>query len=91
MHTVCYTGDFKPVERSERRLDGLVDAWLRRDPREADGIKLADEIYLQFSIDEAPSVEELTENLDAYFEEDATPTPTVDEVHRLLKIVLGVK
>jgi len=95
MHTVYYTGEFKPVERSARALDGVVDVWLRRNTRESiddegNEIKMADEIYLCFPVGEAPSVEELESNIDNYFEEDAKPKPTIDEVNKLLQIMLGV-
>lgn len=92
MHTVYYTGEFVPVERSVRSLDGVTDIWLRRNPRESgNGMNAADEIYLQFPIDEAPSFEELTENIDKYFEDDAAPKPTIESLSQLMQIVLGVK
>ena len=91
MHTVYFTGDFVPVERSVRRLDGVVDAWLRRNPREAgDGMKMADEIKLTFPVDDAPTIEMLQEHIDAWFDADALPKPTADETARLLQIILGV-
>lgn len=94
MHTVYYTGEFKPVERWERKLDGVVDVWLRREPREdADGRKLADELYMTFPIASAPSYDVLLENIDAYFENDATPETTiqdiVDALNELTTIILG--
>ena len=94
MHTVYYTGEFKPVERSARALDGVVDVWLRRNPREAeDGVKLADELHLTFHIDAVPTQEELEANIDAYFEADATPEPTlqdaIDAINLLAELMLG--
>lgn len=94
MNIVYYTGEFKPVERDVRKLDRMVDVWLRRNPREAeDGMKMADEIKLTFPVDDAPSFEELSENLDAYFDADATPKTTLDDVmdaiNMLADIVLG--
>lgn len=92
MHTVYFTGDFVPVERSVRKLEHIVDVWLRRNPRKSGNtMNAADEIYIQFPINEAPSFEELAENLDDYFEKDAIPTPTIEEVNKLLQIMLGVK
>ena len=93
-HTVYYTGEFRPVERSVRKLDRVVDVWLRRNPREAeDGMKMADELYLAFPADNAPSLEELTENLDNYFMDDATPDPTMQDVvealNELAELILG--
>lgn len=94
MHTVYYTGEFRPVERSVRKLDSVVDVWLRRNPREAeDGVKMADELYLSFPADNAPSLEELEENLDSYFVKDATPDTTmqdiVDALNELAELILG--
>lgn len=93
MHIVHYTGDFIPVERCERRLDGLVDVWLRRNPRENAGNKCADEIHMTFPIDEAPSLEALQADIDAYFAADATPETTlqdvVDALNMLEEIILG--
>ena len=94
MHTVYYTGEFVPVERDVRRLDRLVDVWLRRNPREsADGLKLADEIRLVFPSDAAPTLEALEANIDAYFDADATPETTlqdvVDALNELAELILG--
>lgn len=90
MYTVYYTGEFVPVERDVRRLDRIVDVWLRRNPRGNKSIKMADEIYIKFPINEAPSFEELSENIDYYFDEDAKPKATIDEANKLLQIMLGV-
>lgn len=94
MHTVYYTGEFIPVERSVRKLEHIVDVWLRRNPREDnDGVKLADELTLTFPADNAPTLEELTANIDAYFEADATPETTmqdiVDALNMLEELLLG--
>ena len=94
MHTVYYTGEFKPVERDVRKLERIVDVWLRRNPREdRDGLKIADEIILTFPADEAPSLEELETNIEAYFEKDITPEATlqdiVDALNELATIILG--
>ena len=94
MHTVYYTGEFVPVERSVRKLEHVVDVWLRRNPREArDGVKLADELTLTFPADNAPTLDELAANIDAFFEADATPVTTLDDImdaiNALTDIVLG--
>ena len=94
MHTVYYTGKFVPVERSVRKLDRVVDVWLRRNPREAkSGVKMADELTLTFSADNVPTLEELTANIDSYFEADATPETTlqdiVDALNELTDLIIG--
>lgn len=94
MHTVYFTGEFIPVERSVRKLDKVVDVWLRRNPREhGNGAVKADEIYLTFPADNAPTLDELTANIDAYFEADATPETTmqdiVDALNMLETLILG--
>lgn len=98
MHIVYYTGDFNPVERCERKLDGVVDVWLRRDAGESvneDGnqIKMAEEIYLKFPIDEAPTFDELLESIDEYFEKDTTPETTIEDImsaiNDLTDLILG--
>lgn len=94
MHTVYYTGELVPVERGVRKPDSVVDVWLRRNPREdADGRKLADELYMTFTEDDAPSYDELLENIDTYFENDATPETTIQDIvealNELTTIILG--
>ena len=94
MHTVYFTGEFVPVERDVRKLDRVVDVWLRRNPREAeDGMKMADEIRLTFPADAAPTLETLLSNIDDYFDVDATPEPTlqdvVDGLNALAELILG--
>lgn len=93
-HTVYYTGEFVPIERSVRKLDRVVDVWLRCNPREdSDGLKMADELYIQFSVDNAPSYEFLQAHIDDYFTADATPETTiqdiVDALNELADIILG--
>lgn len=101
MHTVYYTGEFKPVERSTRMLDKIVDIWLRRNPMKKeteDGIQnIAEEVYLAFNIDEAPSQEELENNFDKWFsyieEKTSGKTPQeiqIEELNSLINILLGV-
>lgn len=94
MHTVYYTGEFKPVERCVRKLDGVVDVWLRRNPREdADGQKLADELYISFPEGDAPTLEALEADIDGWFEADATPEATlrdiVEALNALAELMLG--
>ena len=94
MHTVYFTGEFIPVERSVRKLEHIVDVWLRRNPREdSDGVKLADELTLTFPADNAPTLDELAANIDAYFEADATPETTmqdiVDALNELTDLIIG--
>lgn len=90
MHIVHYADDFIPVERCERRLDGVVDVWLRRDPRETENGHIADEIYLTFPIDEAPTLEALKTDIDRYFEADATPETTLQDVIEALNELAGI-
>lgn len=94
MHKVYFTGEFVPIERSVRKLDRVVDVWLRRNPREAkSGVKMADELTLTFPADNAPTLDELAANIDAYFEADATPETTmqdiVDALNMLEELILG--
>ena len=90
-NTVYYTGDFKPVERCERKLDRVVDVWLRRNPRKAaDGMMQADELYLTFPADNAPTQEELAANIDAYFIEDATPEITNEDIMAAVNLLAAL-
>jgi len=94
MHTVYYTGPFVPVERNVRKLERLVDVWLRRDPREdADGLKCADELKITFPASSAPSLEYLEDHIDDYFDADATPDPTmqdvIDALNEMTELILG--
>lgn len=80
MHTVYFTDEFVPVERSERKLENIVDVWLRRNLKSSGKIKMAEEIYLKFPLNSAPSFEELERDIDKYFEQDLTPPTTIDDV-----------
>jgi hypothetical protein len=94
MYTVYYTGEFVPVERDVRKLDRIVDVWLRRNPRtDSDGMNMADEIHLTFPADAAPTFDELSAHIDDYFLADSMPETTLEDVmdaiNMLTDIVLG--
>ena len=91
MHKVYFTGEFVPVERFVRKLDGLVDVWLRRNPREdSDGVKMADELTLTFPMDSAPTLEELAANIDVYFIKDATPEITNEDIMAAVNLLASL-
>lgn len=98
MYTVYYTGEFQPIERSERPIEGLVDVWLRRNPQDLeDGMKSADEVYTVFNANQVPSMSDLESNFDYWFETidkmssgKSSDELQIDELTNLLYTVLGV-
>lgn len=98
MYTVYYTGEFQAIERSERPLDGVVDIWLRKNPRTTeDSMNSADEVYAVFNINQAPSQSDLESNFDYWFETidkmssgKSSDELQIDELTNLLYTILGV-
>ena len=98
VNTIQYTGEFVPVELSERPLDGLTDLWLRKNPRtdvDPDGnpIQIADEAYMEISSDEAPTREEVEADFEGWYAKATTPETTlqdaIDAINVLSDIIFG--
>ena len=73
MNVIQYTGELVPVEWSERPLDGVVDLWLRKNPRtdvdpEGNTVQIADEAYMAFAEETAPTQAEVEADFGAWFD-----------------------
>ena len=98
MNVIQYTGELVPIELSERPLEGIVDLWLRKNPRtdvdpEGNIIQIADEAYMTFEKDEAPTQAEVEADFDTWFARAIAPETTlqdaIDAINELFDIILG--
>lgn len=98
INTIQYNGELIPIEVNIRKLDDIVDVWLRRNPRESvEDMNEADEVYTQFNINEAPSMNDLESNFDTWFEKINEMTnksepneKRMTELESLIYTILGV-
>lgn len=98
VNIVQYNGELIPIEVNIRKLDDIVDVWLRRNPRESvEDMNEADEVYTQFNINEAPSMNDLESNFDIWFEKIDEMTNKSEpnekrmaELESLIYTILGV-